>query len=112
MRRTTVRIDDQLLADAKAFAAQHGRSLNSVVEDALRQMLNRTEEAGERPQVELPVCGEEGGRPLIDVSPDGLKEFLLDEDSERYLRVERDEAARRQRAGQRQPAGGGGAQGV
>ncbi|MEV5706246.1 DUF6364 family protein [Actinoallomurus sp. NPDC052274] len=104
MRRTTVRIDDQLLADAKAFAAQHGRSLNSVVEDALRQMLNRTEAAGARPRVELPVCGEEGGRPLVDVSPEGLKRLLLDEDIERYRKVERDEAARRERAGQRPPA--------
>jgi plasmid stability protein len=104
MRRTTVRIDDQLLADAKAFAAQHGRSLNSVVEDALRQMLNRTDEVGERPRIELPVYGEEGGRPLIDISPKGLKEFLLEEDIEHYQKVERDEAARRERAGQRPPA--------
>ena len=39
MRRTTVRIDDQLLADAKAYAAQRHRSLNSVIEDALRDLL-------------------------------------------------------------------------
>jgi hypothetical protein len=89
MRRTTVRIDDELLADAKAFAARRGRSLNSVVEDALRQMLKRTSEAGERPRAELPVWGEEGGHPLIDTSPEGLKAFLDKEDVEHFLEVQR-----------------------
>ncbi|WP_285570254.1 DUF6364 family protein [Actinoallomurus iriomotensis] len=84
MRRTTVRIDDELLADAKAFAAKHGRSLNSVVEDALRQMLHQKKTADERREVVLPVYGEEGARPLIDVSPAGLKEFLEQEDIERF----------------------------
>jgi plasmid stability protein len=84
MRRTTVRIDDELLADAKAFAARHGRSLNSVMEDALRQMLKRVTTGEERPPVELPVYGEEGGRPLVDVSPEGLKEIFEQDDIERY----------------------------
>lgn len=79
-----MRIDDELLADAKAFAARHGRSLNSVMEDALRQMLNRAGTSDERSYVELPVYGEEGGRPLIDASPEGLKELLLEDDAERY----------------------------
>ena len=79
-----MRIDDELLADAKAFAAQRGRSLNSVLEDALRQMLNRAASSAERPYVELPVYGEEGGSPLVDMSPEGLKEFLLQDDIERY----------------------------
>jgi len=79
-----VRIDDELLADAKAFAARHGRSLNSVVEDALRQMLHQMRTADERVEVVLPVHGEEGDRPLIDTSPAGLKEFLAQEDVERY----------------------------
>lgn len=79
-----MRIDEELLADAKAFAARHGRSLNSVMEDALRQMLSRAATSGERSAVELPVYGEEGGRPLVDVSPEGLKELLDQEDIERY----------------------------
>lgn len=101
-----MRIDDELLANAKAYAARHGRSLNSVVEDALRQLLNTAGEAGERLCVELPVCGEEGGRPLIDVSPEGLKEFLDKEDAEHFWGVYRSEVARRERADQRPPAGG------
>lgn len=36
-----MRIDDQVLADAKAYAAQHHRSLNSVIEEALRRLLDQ-----------------------------------------------------------------------
>ncbi|MEV5752152.1 hypothetical protein AB0L00_30405 [Actinoallomurus sp. NPDC052308] len=86
MRSVTVRIDDRLLSDAKMFAAQRGQTLGSVVEEALRQMLDRTEEAGERPRADFPVCGEEGGQPLVDVSPEGLKRLLFEEDIERYAR--------------------------
>lgn len=38
--RTTVTIDDDLLQRAKATAARSGRTLNAVVEDALRQALD------------------------------------------------------------------------
>ncbi|MGI5287208.1 DUF6364 family protein [Nonomuraea polychroma] len=61
MRRTTVRIDEQLLNEAKAYAARKGRSLNSVMEDALRQLLNRSTEAAERPRVELITSTAEPG---------------------------------------------------
>jgi hypothetical protein len=37
--RTTVRLNDRLLRDAKRYALQHGRTLTSVMEDALRQFL-------------------------------------------------------------------------
>lgn len=39
MMRTTVTIDDQLLAQAKAAALRSGRTLGQVVEDALRLAL-------------------------------------------------------------------------
>jgi len=37
--RTTVRLDERLLREAKRFAAQRGRTFTSVLEDALRQFL-------------------------------------------------------------------------
>lgn len=46
--RTTVRIDDRLLREAKQFAARNGRTLTAVIEDALRQLLSRREPPGER----------------------------------------------------------------
>ncbi len=42
--RTTVTIDDALLAEAKRVAAETGRSLSAVVDDALKESLNRREQ--------------------------------------------------------------------
>ncbi|MFI6909217.1 hypothetical protein ACIBKY_48695 [Nonomuraea sp. NPDC050394] len=56
-----MRIDETLLNEAKAYAARNGRSLTSVMEDALRQLLNRSTEAAQRPRVELPVSEQEPG---------------------------------------------------
>lgn len=53
--RTTIKIDDRLLAAAKARAAASGRTLNAVVEDALREALSRrTHDAGAR-RLDLPT---------------------------------------------------------
>lgn len=46
--RTTVRLDERLLREAKQFAARNGRTLTSVIDDALRQFLSRREAPGER----------------------------------------------------------------
>jgi hypothetical protein len=46
--RTTVTIDDALLAQAKRVAAETGRSLSAVVDDALKESLNRREENAHR----------------------------------------------------------------
>ena len=56
-----MRIDETLLNEAKAYAAKNGRSLNSVMEDALRQLIYRSIEATERPRVDLPVSGSASG---------------------------------------------------
>ena len=39
--RTTVRLDERLLAEAKKHAAATGRTLTSLLEDALRETLAR-----------------------------------------------------------------------
>lgn len=39
--RTTVRLDEHLLVQAKKLAAESGRTLTSVLEDALREKLAR-----------------------------------------------------------------------
>jgi hypothetical protein len=41
--RTTVRLDERLLREAKQFAARNGRTLTAVIDDALRQLLARAE---------------------------------------------------------------------
>jgi hypothetical protein len=64
--RTTINLDDALLAEAKQVAARTGRSLTAVVEDALRQSLHRRHPTT-RPAIELPVFGEGGTRPGVDL---------------------------------------------
>ena len=53
--RTTVKIDDRLLADAKSRAARSGRTLNAVIEDALRAALATPGRGRRREIVELPT---------------------------------------------------------
>ena len=64
--RTTIRLDDELLAEAKALAARTGRTLTKVIEDALRQALARsaTDPAG---PVRLPTFSGRGVRPGVDL---------------------------------------------
>jgi hypothetical protein len=82
MRRTTVRIDETLLNEAKAYAARNGRSLNSVMEDALRQLMNRSTEMAERPPIDLPLSGDATGPKLTWAE---IKEMMEFDDIERVL---------------------------
>lgn len=80
--RTTIRIDDELLAEAKAHAARSGRTLAAVVEDALRTALARRDQHRQRDRVELPTFA--GGRPRAGVDLDDSAVLLdLMEASER-----------------------------
>jgi len=84
MYRTTVRIDDELLAELKALAARQHRTLNSVMEEAFRRMLTATQEQEQRPRIKLTTSGPaEGGRHL---TPEEIKQVLEDDDVERYGR--------------------------
>ena len=65
--RTTIKIDDALLAAAKARAAQSGRTLNAVVEDALREALGRRDRAERPPRVQLPTFAGSRLRPGVDL---------------------------------------------
>jgi Arc/MetJ family transcription regulator len=38
--RTTIRLDDQLLAEAKRYASESGRTLTGLIEDALSGALH------------------------------------------------------------------------
>lgn len=69
--RTTIRIDDDLLKQAKKQAADEGRSLTSLVEDGLALILSKPK-ISRRKQVELPVSKATGGvLPGIDLNRSG-----------------------------------------
>jgi len=78
--RTTVTIDDDLLAAAKQLAAADNRTLGSVVEDALREMLARHRRQREDPaKAALPTFGDPDARPLVDIlDRDALADALDD----------------------------------
>jgi hypothetical protein len=101
--RTTVRIDDELLAELKALAARQHRTLNSVMEEAFRRMLTAAREQEQRTRVELPTWGTPGDPHL---TWDQIKDIIDQEDVEHYLEVAADEARRHQRDDLRPPAGG------
>jgi hypothetical protein len=65
--RTTIRLDEHLLAKAKAHAAKSGRTLTAVIEDALRQELQRKAAAGTRPRVKLKTFKGTGVMPGVDL---------------------------------------------
>jgi hypothetical protein len=64
--RTTIRLDGELLRQAKRRALETGRTLNAVIEDALRAALQARRSPETRP-VELPVSGAGGTLPGVDL---------------------------------------------
>jgi plasmid stability protein len=66
--RTTIRLDDRLMAAAKRRAAETGRTFTAVVEDALRQSLGPVRTSGKRAPVKLPTVGGRGVRPGVDLN--------------------------------------------
>jgi hypothetical protein len=55
MTRTTITIDEALLADVKTEAARTGRTVSQVLADAFRQMVSRHATDEPRQPVRLPV---------------------------------------------------------
>jgi Arc/MetJ family transcription regulator len=73
--RTTIAVDDQLLATARQRARERGQTLGQIVEDALRRELA---EPAESEAVEVPVFrGGDGPLPGVDLrSNRALREVL------------------------------------
>lgn len=66
--RTTIRLPDDLLRDAKRRAAETGRTLTSVIEDALRAALRGRPQNGEAVEpVRLTTYGRKGALPGVDL---------------------------------------------
>ena len=65
--RTTIRLPDELLRQAKTLAAETNRSLTKVIEDALRAALARRERASEAAPVRLPTHVGGGLLPGVDL---------------------------------------------
>jgi predicted transcriptional regulator len=75
--RTTIRLDDHLLAEVKKYAAETGRTLTAVLEDALRDALGRRAARPKRARVRLKTFRGDGVRPGVDLDDSaGLLETM------------------------------------
>jgi hypothetical protein len=67
--RTTVRLDDALLQQAKREASRRGETLTALIEKGLRLTLAQRKAGPSRARVALPVSHQGGGlRPGIDLN--------------------------------------------
>jgi hypothetical protein len=81
--RTTVAIDDDLLAMAKRRALERRTTLGAVIEDALRVVLFGGKAAGTRP---FKLVTFRGDGPVSGVDLDHTSGLMAAEDEERYGR--------------------------
>jgi hypothetical protein len=65
--RTTVRLNDRLLTEAKRLAARSGRTLTAVIEEAVRETLARRGKAARRARVRLTTVKGRGVLPGVDL---------------------------------------------
>lgn len=80
--RTTVRLDDQLLKEARQLAATTGKTLTDIIEEALRERLRRRHQASRRKRVELPTFKGDGLKPGVNIEDSaGLLEIMNERDA-------------------------------
>jgi hypothetical protein len=65
--RTTLRINDQLIAEARKFAAEKDQTLTAVIEDGLREMISRRRKPQRRSKLRLATFGAKGLQPGVDL---------------------------------------------
>ena len=79
--RTTVRMEDELLRRAKEIAAQRDTTLTAILEQALREWLDRQRRRKQRRRADLPISRARGGL---------LPGVNLDDTADLLDRLERD----------------------
>ena len=77
--RTTIRLNDHLLRDAKQLAARSGRTLTSIIEEALRTLLAKPQRAAKRTRVQLTTVRGRGPAAGVDLDDTaGLLDLMED----------------------------------
>jgi hypothetical protein len=76
--RTTIRMDDGLLVEAKKWAVESGRTVTAVIEDAVREALARRRSAPPRQHIKLPTHGAGGLQPGVDLDNSAALLDLMD----------------------------------
>lgn len=76
--RTTIRLNEQILKEAKQLAARSGKTLTAVIEDALRESLARQQGGKPRKPVRLPTVNGQGVLPGVDLDDTAALLDLMD----------------------------------
>jgi hypothetical protein len=76
--RTTIRIDDRLYKQVKRYAAERSRTVTSVIEEALLEVLARATKRGQSERIKLPVYGKGGLQAGVDLDSSAALWDLLD----------------------------------
>jgi hypothetical protein len=76
--RTTIRMDPHLLLEAKRAAADSGRTLTAVIEDAVRAHLAARRKPRQQPRPALTVVDGRGVRPGVDLDDTAALLDLMD----------------------------------
>jgi hypothetical protein len=79
--RTTIRLDDELLREAKQVATRTGKSLTALIEEALRETLARQRESSTLEPVHLVVVTGSGMQPGVDLDDSASLLDLMDASS-------------------------------
>lgn len=77
--RTTIRLDDDLLAEVKQLAARTGRTMTELIQDALRELVSRSKSAPKGERFRLPTFRGDGLQPGVDLDSNAALLDLMDE---------------------------------
>jgi len=80
--RTTIRIDEELLKEAKLEAARIGTTLTAVIEDALRESLSRQQNTGQSEKVRSITFRVKGLLPGVDIDDSAALLDLMESSNE------------------------------
>jgi hypothetical protein len=79
--RTTVRLDDNLLKEAKVRAAEQGITLTQLIDESLRERLSHRPQQQKRGPFRLSSYGAGGMRPGVNLDDNRAVRDLMDEDA-------------------------------
>jgi hypothetical protein len=79
--RATVDIQEDLLREAKALAARSGRTLDQVVDDALRALFQRIQAGSSAEPPKLPTYGGGGLQPGVALAGSAVLLDVMERDS-------------------------------
>ena len=77
--RTTIRLDDGLLDEAKRLAVRHGTTLTAIIEESLRERLARSRAVAPGQRTRLKTTGEGGVLPGIDLDDSASLLEMMDD---------------------------------